>query len=79
MSCNNCKKHQLKTNLYLVRQCKREPRGHMRFIPQIGVKAAAALLSLAFLTAACQGHYNPRAHIDETPAAPGQVKTKYYH
>ncbi len=51
----------------------------MRFIPQISVKAAAALLSLAFLTAACQGHYNPRAHIDETPAAPGQVKTKYYH
>tara|TARA_Y100001934_G_scaffold279903_1_gene385059 strand:- start:1386 stop:1532 length:147 start_codon:yes stop_codon:yes gene_type:complete len=37
------------------------------------------VLGTAFLISACQGHYNPRKHIDETPAPPGQVKSKYYH
>lgn len=38
-----------------------------------------AVLGAAFLFGACQGHYNPRKHIDETPTQPGQVKSKYYH
>ncbi len=43
------------------------------------IKQMFALLCVAFLFGACQGHYNPKKHIDETPARPGHVKTKYYH
>ena len=43
------------------------------------VKATVLGAALALLLAACQGHYNPRLHVDETKPAPGHVKTKYYH
>ena len=42
-------------------------------------KSIIAVISLAILMSACQGHYNPRLHVDETPAKPGHVKQKYYH
>ena len=38
-----------------------------------------AAFALVFVAAAFQGHYNPRAHIDEVPAEPGLVKRKYFH
>ncbi len=42
-------------------------------------KSIIAIIGLAFLVTACQGHYNPRSHVDDTPAKPGHVKQKYYH
>lgn len=41
------------------------------------VTALGAILGL-FL-AACQGHYNPRLHVDDTPPPPGQVKQHWYN
>ena len=38
-----------------------------------------ATFALVFVAAACQGHSNTRAHIDDVPAEPGLVKKKYYH
>jgi len=37
------------------------------------------VVGAAFLFGGCQGHYNPRKHIDETTAQPVHVKSKYYH
>ena len=41
------------------------------------VTVTGAVLAL-FLTA-CQGHYNPRLHVDDTPPPPGHVKQQWYH
>ena len=46
---------------------------------RIPIKLMIAAFALAFAAAACQGHYNPRAHIDDVPAEPGFVKKNYYH
>ena len=43
------------------------------------IKPMIVVVTAAFLFGACQGHYNPRKHIDETPAQLGHVKSKYYH
>ena len=46
---------------------------------RIPTKFMIAAFALVFVAAACQGYYNPRAHIDEVPAEPGLVKKKYYY
>jgi hypothetical protein len=42
-------------------------------------KSIIAVIGFTILVSACQGHYNPRLHVDEAPAKPGHVKQKYYH
>ena len=46
---------------------------------RIPTKFMIAAFALVFVAAACQGHSNTRAHIDDVPAEPGLVKKKYYH
>ena len=48
----------------------------MKTLLRIPIKLMIAAYVLAFAAAACQGYYNPRAHIDEVPAEPGLVKKK---
>jgi len=42
-------------------------------------KSIIAVIGFTILVSAFQGYYNPRLHVDETPAKPGHVKKKYYH
>ena len=51
----------------------------MKKILRIPTNFMIAAFALAFVAAPCQGHYNPRAHIDKVPAESGLVKKKYYH
>jgi hypothetical protein len=41
-------------------------------------KSIIAVTGSTILVSACQGHYNPRLHVDEAPAKLGHVKQKYY-
>lgn len=40
---------------------------------------ATAAATLALFLTACQGHYNPRLHVDDAPPPPGHVKQYYYN
>ena len=51
----------------------------MKTLLRIPTEFMIAAFVLVFVAAACQGHSNPRAHIDDVPAEPGLVKKKYYH
>lgn len=51
----------------------------MRNLQLCSPKSMFVLIGLAVLASACQGHYNPRVHVDEIPAKPGHVQHKYYH
>lgn len=50
----------------------------MKFL-RVPTKFIIAAFALTVVATACQGHYNPRVHIDEVPAEPGMIKKKYYH